>query len=180
MERGTLHLVVGPSGAGKDTLIAAVHQARPEILVPTRAVTRPSGRGEEVETLNPDEFARRARAGGFALHWEAHGLSYGIPAEVEAALAAGTDVVVNVSRSVIAEARARFRPLRIIVVTAKPETLARRLAGRGRESAAEIEARLARASYAMPEGQDVAVISNDGPLAASVATFLDLLSPVRA
>jgi len=49
---------------------------------------------------------------------------------------------------VIAEARKRFRPLRIVVVTAPPEVLAARLAERGREDASDIAARRARAAYA--------------------------------
>lgn len=181
MGQGTLFLVVGPSGAGKDTLIDAARAARPDLVVPRRVVTRAADAGgEEFEAVSDAGFAARAAAGAFALHWEAHGLRYGIPATIGADLGAGRDVLANVSRSVIPDARARFPRLRIVNVTAAPETLARRLAARGRETEAEIAGRLARAAYLVPEGPDVVVVSNDGPLAESVASFLAALSPVRA
>lgn len=179
--RGVLHLVVGPSGAGKDTLIDAARAARPDLVVPRRAVTRGADAGgEAIEALGAAEFAARAAAGGFALHWQAHGLGYGIPAGIEADLAAGRDVLINVSRGVIAQARARFQPLRVLVVTAAPEVLAARLAARGREDAADIAQRLARAGQDMPEGPDVHLIDNGGALEAGIAAFLAALHPVRA
>lgn len=181
MARGTLFLVVGPSGAGKDTLIEAAREARPALVVPRRVVTRAADAGgEEIVSVDEPAFERMAAEGAFLLHWRAHGLGYGIPSGIETDLAAGRDVVINVSRSVIEAARAHIAPLRIIVVTAGRETLAERLAARGRESAEDIARRLARADYASPEGPDVTVVSNDGPLTESVGAFLAALSPVRA
>lgn len=181
--RGTLIPVVGPSGAGKDTLIDAARIARPDIFYPRRVITRPESAGGEVyEGVTSLEFQRRRRAGGFAFHWEAHGLSYGIPAEIGEMLAEGRDVLFNGSRGVIEEARARFRPLRVIVVTAPVRVLAARLAARGRETEADIAARLSRAAYASPEGPDVAVVRNDGTLEEGVAAFLAAIAaqPERA
>ena len=60
--RGTLHLVVGPSGVGKDTLIAAARAVRPDLIVPTRMVTRPAGPGEDHEPVSEGESARPAWA----------------------------------------------------------------------------------------------------------------------
>jgi ribose 1,5-bisphosphokinase len=178
---GTLILVVGPSGAGKDTLIDAARRARPDAFFPTRIITRPAAAGGEVfEGVEPAEFERRDAAGGFAFRWEAHGLSYGIPAEIGAALAAGRDVIVNASRSIIAEARARHRKLRIVVVTAPVALLAARLAHRGREDAADIAERLSRAGWAIPEGPDVVTVVNDGTRAEGVRRFLAAITPSGA
>ena len=153
MRRGTLYLVVGPSGAGKDTLIDAARSARPDLEFPVRVVTRAAGAGGEViEAVSADEFDRRAEAGAFALSWRAHGLAYGVPAAITDALAGGHGTVVNVSRAVVDAARARFQPCRVLVVTAAPEVLAARLAARGREDAGQIAGRLARAGYAAPQG----------------------------
>ena len=118
--RGTLHLVVGPSGVGKDTLIAAARAARPDLAFPTRVITRPAGPGENHEPVSEAEFARRLALGEFALHWRAHGLAYGIPAAVETALSACRGGVINVSRAAVAEARARFAPVRLLALTAAP------------------------------------------------------------
>src|SRR5487761_2171053 len=89
-------------------------------------------------------FAARSPAPRhFALRWRAHGLDYGIPEDIEDDLARGRIVIANVSRAVIADAAARF-PVRVIAVTAPAAILAARLAGRGRETEADIAARLAR------------------------------------
>ena len=178
--RGTLHLVVGPSGAGKDTLIDAARAARPDILFPTRVITRPADAGGEAhEALDEAGFEVRAARGDFALWWRAHGLGYGVPASIGPALAAGRHVMVNVSRGVVAEARTRFAPIRVLVVTASPDALAARLAGRGRETASDIAARLARAPYTVPDGPDVRVIVNDGLRERAAAAFCAALVPAR-
>lgn len=45
--------------------------------------------------------------GAFALSWQANGLSYGIPREIDDWLAAGEDVLVNGSRGHLAQTRLR-------------------------------------------------------------------------
>src|ERR1700730_6969832 len=83
--RGRLVAVMGPSGAGKDALIAYV---RPRvdparIVFGHRYITRPADAGGENHVaLSPAEFAARRAAGLFALAWESHGLGYGIDGEV--------------------------------------------------------------------------------------------------
>jgi ribose 1,5-bisphosphokinase len=175
--RGTLHLVCGPSGVGKDTLIDAARAARPDLVVPRRVITRPAEAGGEAhDAATPDAFAAMEAEGAFLLSWRAHGLAYGIPASAGAALAAGRHVLANVSRSVVAEARRRAAPVRVLLVTAPAEALARRLAARGREAEAEIARRLARAELEGPTGPDVVTIVNDD-LAAAKAAFLAALAP---
>ncbi|WP_051630341.1 phosphonate metabolism protein/1,5-bisphosphokinase (PRPP-forming) PhnN [Afifella pfennigii] len=176
--RGTLILVVGPSGAGKDSLIeygrkALADEAR--IVFARRTITRAEGAFEDHATLTEELFRERAETGGFALHWRAHGLSYGVPASIAADLAAGRSVVVNASRLAVAEARQRFLPLRVVVVTARREVLAERLRGRGRESEADIARRLDRAEIGLPSGSDVVRLDNSGPLAVAGEDFLALL-----
>ena len=178
MSRGVLHAVVGPSGVGKDSLIDAARQARPDLHFPVRVITRPEGAGGEIhDPCTPEAFEARRAAGDFMLDWGAHGLFYGVPASAEAVLAGGGHVLVNLSRSRVAQARARFAPLRVLAVTAPASVLAARLAARGRESREEVEKRLARADLAAPEGPDVIEIRNDGPLERSVSAFLDALAP---
>jgi phosphonate metabolism protein PhnN/1,5-bisphosphokinase (PRPP-forming) len=178
--RGTLFLVVGPSGAGKDTLIAAaraVLKDDPRFVFPRRYITRPPEAGGEDHVPASREAFEEARAeGAFSLDWKSHGLAYGIPRETEVALTAGRSVVVNVSRSVVDEARQRFQPAKIILVTAPVPVLAERLARRGRENAAAIAERLARAGYPAPEGPDVVVIDNGGVVEEAVAVFVAALA----
>lgn len=155
--------VVGPSGAGKDTLMGLA-RARLEgdtrFRFVQRAITRPAEAGGEAHRpLDVAAFDAERSAGGFALHWGAHGLFYGIPRDIAADLAARRVVVANLSRGVLADAASRFR-LRVLVVTAPVAVLAARLAARGRETAEDIAARLAREMTLAP-GLDVATVMND-------------------
>jgi phosphonate metabolism protein PhnN/1,5-bisphosphokinase (PRPP-forming) len=120
------------------------------------------------------DFVARRAAGGFALSWEAHGLHYGIPRDIEEDMAARHVVIANLSRSVLPEANARYR-LRVLNITAPMEVLATRLAARGRESAADIAARLAR-EVALPTGLDIERVMNDADVAEGVARVLAALN----
>jgi phosphonate metabolism protein PhnN/1,5-bisphosphokinase (PRPP-forming) len=169
-----LVLVVGPSGAGKDTLLNAARTALagdPRFRFVRRVITRPADPGgEDHVQVTEAEFARR----DFALHWQAHGLHYGIPADIADDVASGVVVVANVSRGVIAAAAERF-PVRVIEVTAPPEVLAERLASRGRETAADIAGRLAR-SVSIPEDVVTVTVLNDATPELGAARFLAALN----
>jgi ribose 1,5-bisphosphokinase len=179
MPEGRLVLVVGPSGAGKDSLIEAAmadlaHDAR--FHFPKREVTRPhDAGGEDHIAVSVQEFAARKAAGGYALAWDAHGLHYGIPIGINALLASGDTVVINTSRTVIRFARATYDNLRIIYVTAPVAILAQRIAARGRESAEDVVRRMDRAGIAAPAGDDVVSICNDGSLGQAAKAFVSAL-----
>jgi phosphonate metabolism protein PhnN/1,5-bisphosphokinase (PRPP-forming) len=182
--RGTLVLVVGPSGAGKDTLIAGARQALaddPRFVFARRVITRAVGAGgEDHQALSAPEFDAWRAGGAFLLHWQAHGLRYGLPVALADDLAARRTVIANVSRTVIAEARRRHPPVHVVAVTARPETLARRLAARGREDAAGVAARLARSVPDPPPVEDLVEIANDGAAADAVAGLVAFLRRLRA
>ncbi len=168
--------IVGPSGAGKDTLIAAARSrlaGDPRFHFVRRVVTRHEGGNEEHDTAGLEEFAARRAAGEFVLAWGAHGLFYGIPASALSAVAVGRVVVANLSRGAVVEALAAFPAVRVVEVTAPPEVIAARLAARAREGAAEIERRLARPAPALPAG--TVALANDGPLERSAARLVALL-----
>jgi ribose 1,5-bisphosphokinase len=171
--RGTLFLIVGPSGAGKDTLIEASRERLPEgYVLPRRTITRPAQPGgEDHVPESPVAFDAQERAGAFALSWRAHGVAYGIPATIEADLARGNHIVANVSRTVVEDAKARFQPARVILVTASPAILAARLRARGRETGSDIDERLSRAP---PITADT-IIVNDGALEPAIDAFVTAL-----
>ena len=169
--------VVGPSGAGKDTLIAGALRCRPGLRLARRVITRPTeSGGEDFEGVTPAEFAARKVRGEFALDWQAHGLSYGIPYDQ----LQGGDVIFNGSRAALPAAQALFPDLRVILVTASAPVLAARLATRGRESEADIRERLERASFDLPPGTRATVVMNDGTVEDGVAGLLAALQPDRA
>lgn len=145
-----------------------------------RVITRRADAGgEDFESVTEAEFARRRQAGAFCLHWEAHGLCYGIPNAVKDRLAKGEDVLVNLSRNVLSDIKAIFPRVTVLNITASPETLAERLAERGRETPEDIAKRLAQASRVLPDGMEILTVNNDGPLEDTVAEALSLLHPAR-
>jgi phosphonate metabolism protein PhnN/1,5-bisphosphokinase (PRPP-forming) len=174
---GRLVLVVGPSGAGKDTLLAAGKAALagdPRFVFPRRAVTRPAMAAlEDHDSVTPEAFAAARAAGAYALDWEAHGLGYGLPVRLVDDIAAGRVVVCNGSRAMVNAAQAKFPGTQVLLIEATPEVRAQRLAGRGRESAGEIAARLGREVPEVPPG--AVRIDNSGELADGIARFVTAL-----
>ncbi|GIT90659.1 ribose 1,5-bisphosphate phosphokinase PhnN [Jannaschia pagri] len=173
--------VVGPSGVGKDSVMAGVARALPDLHLVRRVITRASGLGGEAYDAVPtDTFLARANDGAFAVHWAAHGLHYGIPRSVHDHLTAGTDCLINFSRRALGQGARTFPRFMVLNITASPETLAQRLSARGRETASDIAKRLAQANTPLPLGLDVVHLSNDGPLDETVARAVALLQPARA
>lgn len=172
---GQMVLVVGPSGAGKDTLINAARAALAgdeRIVFVRRLVTRDAV-DELEDAIAPAQFDLRKRCGGFALDWDAHGCRYGLPAAViDAAMMVGRVVVANVSRTVVAQATEKYGHCHVLMVTAVPAVRAERLAQRGRETGEEIAARLEREGTPLPTGIFPAIIDNSGSLEDGVRRFV--------
>jgi len=178
-EHGIMVVVVGPSGAGKDTLmnLAARHfDHREDVHFARRVITRDGDAGGEDHLAVSDAgFASMEQAGSFAVWWEAHGLKYGIPAEVSVSLARGHIVVANGSRSALHRFQAAFPRLKVINVTARPEVLAGRLEARGRETHEDIMARLARGPLTVRGDYDVVELDNSDSLEEAERKMIDLL-----
>jgi ribose 1,5-bisphosphokinase len=173
-----LFAIVGPSGAGKDTLIEGALALCPDLRRVRRVITRPVALGgEDFLAVTEADFAKRHAEGDFALSWQAHGLHYGIE---RAQLTGSGTILFNGSRTILPDASRMFPALRIILVTAPTSVLADRLSARGRESAADIRSRLRRGNFAMPQGLDFATVCNDGTAKEGIARLLAALQPVSA
>lgn len=144
---GRFILVVGPSGGGKDTIIAgakAACEGKTSVVFPRRIVTREASAAEDHDSLDDAAFERAVNDGSFAVWWQAHGLKYGIPRNADAEIRAGRTVVCNVSRAVVGDIRARYANACVVLVMAPPAVLAARLAGRSRDSDGPLHQRLKR------------------------------------
>jgi ribose 1,5-bisphosphokinase len=159
-------LVVGPSGAGKDTLLrlARSHFAGSQsVLFPRRLITRGPDAHEDHDSIECDKLHDLVARGQVALNWSAHGLEYAVPSTVDAAISAGAVVVVNVSRAIIPTALAKYAHVVVVFVTAPADVLAERLRQRGRETTSDVAQRLDRAvGDSVPVAPDVVVIQNVG------------------
>ncbi len=195
---GMLIYLMGPSGSGKDSLIAYARRAlnaayaqtwntalhtrqvlRP-VLFARRCITRPAGAGGEGHhSLTREAFQQRKLQGEFSLAWESHGLCYGISADIDARLAQGALVIVNGSRAYLPEALKRYPALLPVLISVRSEILRARLEGRGREQAADIDERLATAALALPDIPGLVTLDNSGELEEAAQRFTALCEQMR-
>ncbi|WP_207876869.1 phosphonate metabolism protein/1,5-bisphosphokinase (PRPP-forming) PhnN [Pseudomonas sp. 32_A] len=176
---GRLIYLVGPSGSGKDSLIDASRErlAAAGVQIARRVITRSAeAKGEAAHGVTSEQFEALRAQGAFAMYWQANGLDYGIPVQVDQWLAAGRAVLVNGSRAYLAEARRRYPNLLAVLVQVRPEVLRERLLARGRESAEEVEQRLARnARLQALADPSLHVLDNSTTLETAVAALFALL-----
>lgn len=184
IRNGVFIAVVGPSGAGKDTVIAharSVLAGEPNVEFVRRVITRPcDGTTEDHDTLDEAGFAKALSRDAFPIAWRAHGLSYGLPASVDRTVDKGQVAVANVSRGVIGRLRERYLNVAVVEITASPEILAARLAGRARETHAELLARMARTVAAQPDGPNIVKIDNSGPKEVAGDEFVAVIRKAAA
>lgn len=173
--------VIGPSGAGKDSVLRRLRDSWSQAARAhwvRRTITRPADAGgEQHEAQDAAGFEQLLRSGAFAMHWQANGLAYGVRHSELQALDQGRWVFVNGSRSWLPELLARWPLATVVHIGASPEVLARRLAGRGRETGQAVAERLARqVPLDLPPG--CIQLHNDGPLDDAVAGLRQALTAI--
>lgn len=184
---GRLIYLMGPSGAGKDTVLQGVARLLGEnaYLAP-RVVTRPPTHTERrALAVSESEFLRLERNGALALAWRANGLAYGVRADINLRLAVGCDVLVNGSREYLPQALERYPALVPVLLTVAPETLRQRLLARGRESPEQIHDRMSRnLCYEKLESLEakgrLLVMDNSGPVEQAILTLYRYLTSTAA
>lgn len=172
---GVFFFVVGPSGAGKDSLIDGARKALPEdkFVFARRTITRPLGSpGEDHEACTDTEFQTRVSLGEFLITWQAHGLSYGLPSALLVDMEKGQHIIANGSRAMVEALRKKVSSLVVLEVNAPKSVLETRLASRGRETPEDVTRRLNRTVVDYPENQRVVRVINDGTLADGIDRFI--------
>ena len=170
MTQAQLTVLAGPTAVGKGTVVAALRERYPHLLVSVSATTRNPRPGEvngvHYYFVSPEEFDSMIE-GGEMLEWAlVHGTNkYGTPrGPVDAALAAGEPVLLEIDLAGARQVRAN-RPDAQFIFLAPPswEELERRLLGRGTEGPEERERRLATARVEMDAASefDHVVINDD-------------------
>ncbi|WP_341523699.1 phosphonate metabolism protein/1,5-bisphosphokinase (PRPP-forming) PhnN [Pseudomonas sp. G.S.17] len=184
---GRLIYLIGPSGSGKDSLLDAARDelARRGCRIVRRVITRSAEAvGEAAQAVSVEQFTAMQAQGEFALSWQANGLHYGIPKEIDEWLAQGSDVLINGSRGYLPQARQRYPDLLAVLLTVSEQALRQRLLARGRESAAEIDARLRRNAEFSGDVQasapGVFVLDNSGALEHSVEQLIQRIAREHA
>ena len=155
---GLLAIICGPSGVGKQTVLAALEGKWP-FRFAVSATTRPPRPGEKDGEhyffLTEEEFDSWAER-GLLLEWERYaGRRYGTPvAEVDERLARGENVVLDIEAKG-ARRIMELRPEAVAVFLEPPslEELERRLRGRGDMTPEAVASRMAAAAEQMEIGR---------------------------
>lgn len=176
-----LFYIIGPSGAGKDSVLdyARQHmQTSSTVSFAHRYITRPAESGSENHVaLSEQEFRLRLDNGFFAMNWGSHDLQYGIGIEIDYWLRRGMDVIVNGSRGYLEKAAARYVQLCPVLITVPASILQKRLLQRGRENSKQIEERILRAGqFKEINHQRLVSLDNSGPLHKAGNNFLKLMT----
>ncbi len=176
---GTLFLIVGNSGSGKDSVISGVVRKYPlnlkKIYHTKRYITRMPSEDEENYYISPNEFLKMANKGEFALKWHIYGLDYGIPIEIEDWLKNGHPVLVNVSRTIIKKARMMYKNLRVIFIEVPFEITLQRIKKRGRENEEFLNKRIERARTHQKFPEADFWVDNSRDLDEAINRFLNYL-----
>ena len=178
---GQLFLIVGNSGSGKDSLLAAVLKRWPasagSIRIPQRYITRPAHGSEPFIPVTSEDFEELNQRGKFCLTWHVYDTDYGVPETIFNWLDQGTSVIVNVSRDIIPRARQLVPDLKVIFVSVPLEVTLQRVRDRNRESedGPGFQQRLARATenQTLPEADFV--VDNSVPLEEAAEKLLNYM-----
>ncbi len=176
---GTLFLVVGNSGSGKDSIISGVVKkyspGLTQIYVPKRYITRPASDTEKNISITPERFKEMQEKDQFALRWHIYNLDYGIPIEIDYWLNKGTSVIINVSRKIVKEAKEIYANIKIVFIYVPLEITIERLKKRAREDSELLDERIERAknNQLFPEADFT--IDNSGKLDDAINQFFDYL-----
>ncbi len=187
---GPLLIVIsGPSGVGKDALLAQLSERGTPAHFTVTATTRPKREVRPADYrylsfLSEDEFDTLLANGGLLEHAQVYGYHYGVPkAQVVAALAEGRDVIVRVDVQGAATIK-RIAPAAVSIFLAPPsmEELEARLRVRGLDDPAVIRKRLDAARREMAEQStfDYVVVNEHDRLDEAVGKVLDIMNSERA
>ena len=149
--RGTLFVVSAPSGAGKTTLCREARLVIPDLAYSVSATTRAPRPGEvngvDFRFVSEREFRSILERNELAEWATVHGNLYGTPSKpLEAALATGKDVLLDIDTQGAAQLRQRYREaVLIFIVAPSMAELEQRLRERGADAERDIARRLARA-----------------------------------
>lgn len=158
--RGLLFIVSAPSGAGKTSLVAALLERDPRMVVSVSHTTRRrrarERNGINYHFIDDARFCTMIEAGEFLEHAEVFGNRYGTSAAaVDAELDQGRDVILEIDFQGAAQVRQRFPDtVSIFILPPSADALQARLTSRGEDDDSVIRQRLDKARWEMSHYRD--------------------------
>lgn len=149
--RGLLFVVSAPSGAGKTSLVRALRECEPALKLSVSYTTRPPRPGEidgqHYHFVDHATFDAMVAAGAFVEYARVFDNAYGTAADaLAAALEQGEDLLLEIDWQGARQVRARFADaVTVFIVAPSLSSLEARLRGRGQDSDAVIDRRMAEA-----------------------------------
>lgn len=169
MNKGSLIIISGPSGSGKDTVLKKLFEKMPEIEFSISSVSRPMRegeiQGEKYNFITPEQFEQMIVDDALLEYNIYCGNYYGTPkAPVERCIASGGEIILEVDVNGAANVRKNC-PDNFSVFIAPPsfDVLRNRLTNRGTETAEVIEKRLNQAKNELERAKeyDYVVVNDD-------------------
>ena len=179
---GTLFLIVGNSGSGKDSIITGVIKEFPsnliQIYAPKRYITRPPSEFERNISVTIKDFKELEEKGKFALKWHIYELDYGVPKDIEKWLKKGHPVIVNVSRTVIEMARKKYKNTKVVFIEVPFEITLQRIRDRKRENEELLKKRIERAKQNQKLPMADFIVDNSGELNDAVYQLIEYIKKI--
>ncbi len=183
--RGLMLVLSSPSGAGKTTISREL-LGDDNLTLSVSVTTRPPRPGErdgvDYRFIDRAQFDAMAKAGDLLEHAEVFGNGYGTPrAEVEAALAAGRDVLFDIDWQGTQQLKAAKRDdvVSVFILPPSTEELERRLHSRAQDSDETVRARMAKASDEMSHWAEYDYIVINWEIGRSVTEARSILEAER-
>lgn len=168
MNKGSVLIISGPSGSGKDTILKKVFERMPELKFSISTITRNMRpgevEGEKYNFISREEFEDRLSRNMFLEHNVFVGNYYGTPREpVEYVLENGGEIIIEVDVNGAANIRKNLKnTVSIFIMPPSFEVLKARLSGRGTDSVESVNKRMneALAEIARADEYDYIVVND--------------------
>lgn len=182
MNKGSVIIISGPSGSGKDTILRQLLKKNPEIKFSISATTRPMREEDKIEKkydfLSVEEFEGMIKREELLEYNRYVKNYYGTPRiPVEKAVNEGKDMIIEVDVNGAAAIRKKLpEAVSIFIMPPSLAELERRLCGRGTDSKEVIAARLKTALEEIARAPEYDYVVINGNIETAVEDILSIIS----